>query len=94
MDIDLNLAIGATLLFFAVPSLIAAALDRRFPRVAVLVSLAGLVLILWAGTAMHGSVPMTSDSALGFLFDTLPAVAKAIPHAMIEVVGRMIGYFV
>ncbi|MDF1856525.1 hypothetical protein [Pseudooceanicola sp.] len=93
MDVDLNLAVGAGLLCLAIPSLISAMLDRRFPLVALIVAGFGLFLIGWVVVGLHGGWPRDLTSAWVLVFETLPQVVMAIPHAFIEVAGRVIGYF-
>ncbi len=93
MDIELNLVIGTSLLVLAIPSLISAAIDRRFPLVALIVAVCGLGLILWVALAMNGAFPDTAAAAKGFATGALFETIKAVPHAFIEIAGRVITYF-
>lgn len=93
MDIDLNLVIGATLLCLALPSLVAAGMDRRFPWTAISVALAGAGLIAWVAVTLHGGLPASGQAARAFLSGALPDAIRAVPHAFVEIAGRVIGYF-
>lgn len=88
-----NLVIGTVLVCLAVPSLMAAAMDRRFPWVALLVFSAGGALILSVAAAAHGGWPADVAGAQVFATETLPAVLERIPYAFVEVAGRVIGYW-
>jgi hypothetical protein len=47
-DNDLSLILGLVLCVFAIPSIISAFSDRRAPRVATLVLMAGGAMVVWA----------------------------------------------
>lgn len=89
----MNLVIGTVLVCLAVPSLVAAAMDRRFPLVALVVFCAGAGLILVEAVARQGGVPSGAAGARDFATGTLPAVLADIPLAFVEVTGRVIGHF-
>ncbi|MGR3453450.1 hypothetical protein [Pseudooceanicola sp.] len=90
MDGALYLVIGTVLVCLAVPSLVAAMMDRRFPMVALLVFCAGAGLILAVAVGRHGGVPSDTDSATRFATETVPAVLLLVPHAFVEIAGRVI----
>jgi len=93
MGSALHLVIGTVLICLAVPSLVAAMMDRRFPLVALLVFCAGAGLILTVAAGRHGEVPSDLDSAARFATDTLPDVLLLVPHAFVEITGKAISGF-
>ena len=93
MDLEISLAIGATLMCLSIPSLVAAVMDRRFPTVALAVLAAGGGLILWVAVRAAGGLPSDPGEARHFIGTSLPDTVRAIPLAFVEVAGRIIDYF-
>lgn len=90
MDGAVHLVIGTVLACLAVPSLVAALMDRRFPLVALLVFCAGAGLILAVAARRHGGMPTDPEGAARFTTETLPAVLRQVPHAFVEVAGAVL----
>lgn len=91
MEGAIHLVIGTVLVCLAVPSLVSAVMDRRFPLVALVVFCAGAGLVLTVAVGRHGGVPSDVEGAASFAADTLPAVLLLVPHAFVEVAGQVIG---
>ena len=93
MDVELSLAIGATLMCFSIPALVSASIDGRFPFAGVFALGAGAGLIGWVAVAIYGQVPGSLDEARMVAQTSLPEAVRRVPESFIHVTARVMHYF-
>ena len=93
MDVELSLAVGASLMCFSVPALVAASIDRRFPYAGLFTLCAGAGLIGWVALYLYGGLPGSLEQARIVAQTSLPEALQRVPESFVHIIARVMHYF-